>query len=183
MDPSDDYGLCFPSCGADFPDIGFDDGFDPGWSLSWQISASWNYLGLELSGIWDSTGGAVVSAISHPVNTLGGLLNLGEAVANPYAHMNTWIGLGQAGQHWFSRLLSGDPRSLGQLAGVVVSSVATGGLGAGARVESVGESIEAAGGSGWFEPVRRVRLPYEARLTLVRRRQSMSLDTHVYLTG
>lgn len=122
--------------------------FNNDWSLIWQLNASANFLGQELLGVWDATGGALISAAAHPINTLMGIGQLEAAINDPYSHMNTWMGLGQAGKEWFSNLLSGNPRSIGQLAGVVLTSVGTGGAGLGTKAASAGESIQVASGMG-----------------------------------
>lgn len=89
------------------------------WSLSWQINASAAFLGQELLGVWDVTGGALITAVAHPVSTAKGLASLGDALADPFGHLDTWMALGQAGQQWFSGLSSGDGRKFGQLVGTV----------------------------------------------------------------
>jgi RHS repeat-associated protein len=94
------------------------------WSLSWQVSASANFLGQELKGVWDTTGGAVLG--------LGASLLSGEAEKN-IATTAEWAvtspgKIGEAlkeGGHEIAQTaeaaLSGNPHAIGQVAGTAVT--------------------------------------------------------------
>jgi hypothetical protein len=78
----------------------------------------------EANGLWDTTGGALYSTVRHPINTLRGLMFLASALPSPgtgyggdiMAQMQIY----DATSAWGSRLVSGDPRALGQLAGTAI---------------------------------------------------------------
>jgi RHS repeat-associated protein len=94
------------------------------WSLSWQVSASANFLGEEVKGVWDATGGA--------------LLDLGKSVLNGDAEKNIattaeWAvtspgKIGEAlkeGGHEVAQTIeaafSGNPRAIGQVVGTAAT--------------------------------------------------------------
>ena len=93
---------------------------DQGWSLSWQAKASANFLGEEVKGVWDATG--------------GGLIDMGKSIVSGEAEKNIattakWavtspgkIGeaLKEAGHEAIQTVqeaASGNPRAIGQVVG------------------------------------------------------------------
>jgi len=86
------------------------------WSLSWQINASANFLFGELKGVADTTVAPLVNAVEHPVDTVEGVAN---AVAHP---VETAENVAKAAVDTAKGVASGDPRAIGQVAGLVIST-------------------------------------------------------------
>lgn len=99
-----------------------------GWSLSWQVSASASFLGQELKGVYDTTLAPVVDAAAHPVQTVeNAASNLVEGVKDVAKDpKGTLTGAAEGAKdlavQFGSKVASGDPRAIGQAAGLVVDA-------------------------------------------------------------
>jgi RHS repeat-associated protein len=99
-----------------------------GWSLSWQVNASARFLGQELKGVYDTTLAPVVDAASHPVQTVeNAASNLVEGVKDVAKDpKGTLTGAAEGAKDLAvqlgSKVASGDPRAIGQAAGLVVDA-------------------------------------------------------------
>ena len=100
------------------------------WSLEWQVKASSRFLGQEVKGAWEATGGA--------------MLDLGKSLLNGEAEKNivttaTWLAtspgrIGEAlkeGGHEIAQTAqaakSGDPHAIGEVVGIVAALAYTAG--------------------------------------------------------
>jgi RHS repeat-associated protein len=89
------------------------------------------------SGFADTTYRPIVQAVSHPIDT-------GSAIISAAAHpINTATAIGNAVVDTGKAALSGDPKALGQVAGTVVSTLATAGVAK--AVSGLAEGAEVAG--------------------------------------
>jgi RHS repeat-associated protein len=98
------------------------------WSLSWQVSASASFLGQELKGVYDTTLSPVVDALEHPVQTVeNAASNLVEGAKDVAKDpKGTLTGAAEGAKdiavQFGSQVASGNPRAIGQAAGLVVDA-------------------------------------------------------------
>lgn len=86
------------------------------WSLSWQINASKNFLVGELRGVADTTVMPIIQTVEHPIEAV-------EGVAHAIAHPGeTGENIAKAAADTAKAVASGDPRAIGQVAGLVIST-------------------------------------------------------------
>jgi RHS repeat-associated protein len=103
---------------------------------------SWSDIQQFGSGFAATTYQPIVQAVSHPIDTLGAL---GSAVMHP---MDTAVAIKDAVVDTSTAALSGDLNALGKVAGTVVSTLATAGVGKAATSLAEGAEIsEAAAGT------------------------------------
>ncbi|HWR35382.1 MAG TPA: RHS repeat-associated core domain-containing protein [Clostridia bacterium] len=101
--------------------------------------AEWSFFKQELAGVWDTTGGAAVGAVSQ--------LASGQAADNvrdTYFSGNVGGNLAAAGSEFVSQSVNmvesaaaGDPRAIGQIAGIVISGKAASELKGAGSTETV----------------------------------------------
>jgi len=86
------------------------------WSLSWQVNASLKFLGGELKGVADTTVTPIIQTVEHPVEAVKGAAH---AVAHP---VETAKNVAKAAVATAKGVASLNPRSIGQVAGLVIST-------------------------------------------------------------
>lgn len=86
------------------------------------------FLGQEVAGVYDVTAGPVVSAVEHPIQTIeNAASNLVEGVKDVAKDPKGTLTVAAEGAkdqavQFGSRVASGDPRAIGQAAGLVIDA-------------------------------------------------------------
>ncbi len=108
------------------------------WTANTWYETSLYYLNDEIDGVWETTVQPVAHAIAHPINTLGGLLH---GVLHP---IDTATNIYNGAKQTATGVLNGDPRAIGNVAGLVIAAKVLKDIKSGTEYESPSGNFRAA---------------------------------------